>query len=32
LLDVEPLEAINMDLDPEEDGPVYEWFYDHKVH
>ena len=30
ILDVEPLEAICMDLDPEEDGPVAEWFYDHK--
>ena len=30
LLDVEPLEAIQMDLDPEEDRHVYEWFYDHK--
>lgn len=30
ILDVEPLEAIQIDLDPEEDGQVYEWFYDHK--
>lgn len=30
ILDVEPLEAICMDLDPEEDGSVAEWFYDHK--
>ncbi len=30
VLDVEPLEPIQMELDPEEDGPVYEWFYDHK--
>ncbi|KAF6025681.1 PRPF8 [Bugula neritina] len=30
ILDVEPLEAICMDLDAEEDGPVAEWFYDHK--
>ena len=30
VLDVEPLEAIQIDLDSEEDGSVYEWFYDHK--
>eukprot|EP00123_Amoebidium_parasiticum_P018097 comp24100_c1_seq1/m.43515 comp24100_c1_seq1/g.43515 ORF comp24100_c1_seq1/g.43515 comp24100_c1_seq1/m.43515 type:complete len:2277 (-) comp24100_c1_seq1:626-7456(-) len=30
ILDVEPLEAINMDLDEEEDKAIYEWFYDHK--
>jgi len=30
LLDVEPLEAIQLDLDEEEDAAVYEWFYDHK--
>jgi pre-mRNA-processing factor 8 len=30
LLDVEPLEAIQLELDPEEDGAVYQWFYDHK--
>ena len=30
ILDVEPLEAIQLELDPEEDSPVYEWFYDHK--
>lgn len=30
VLDVEPLEPIQMDLDPEEDSPVYEWLYDHK--
>jgi pre-mRNA-processing factor 8 len=29
LLDVEPLEAIQLELD-EEDGAVYRWFYDHK--
>ena len=28
-LDVEPLEPIQMELDPEEDGSVYEWFYEH---
>ena len=26
-----PVEAINLELDPEEDGPVAEWFYDHKA-
>lgn len=31
LLDVEPLEAITMELDDEEDAAVAEWFYDHKV-
>lgn len=30
ILDVEPLEAIQMDLDVDEDKEVYEWFYDHK--
>lgn len=30
LLDVEPLEAIQMELDPEDDKHVYDWFYDHK--
>ena len=30
VLDVEPLEAIQMDLDDEEDAPIAEWFYDHK--
>lgn len=30
IIDVEPLEAIQMDLDEEEDAPVAEWFYDHK--
>jgi pre-mRNA-processing factor 8 len=30
VLDVEPLEAIQMDLDPEEDSHVTKWFYDHK--
>ncbi|KAI0377858.1 pre-mRNA processing splicing factor 8 [Hypomontagnella monticulosa] len=28
--DVEPLEPIQMELDEEEDGAVYEWFYDHR--
>lgn len=30
ILDVEPLEAIQMDLDPDEDREVYDWIYDHK--
>ena len=30
LLDVEPLEAIQMELDSEDDRHVYDWFYDHK--
>ena len=28
--DVEPLEPIQMELDESEDGPVFEWFYDHR--
>ncbi|EMC99892.1 hypothetical protein BAUCODRAFT_63676 [Baudoinia panamericana UAMH 10762] len=28
--DVEPLEPIQMELDSEEDAPVYGWFYDHR--
>ncbi|RMZ87673.1 hypothetical protein DV736_g5100, partial [Chaetothyriales sp. CBS 134916] len=28
--DVEPLEPIQMELDETEDGPVYDWFYDHR--
>lgn len=28
--DVEPLEPIQMELDETEDGPVFEWFYDHR--
>ena len=28
--DVEPLEPIQMELDGTEDGPVIEWFYDHR--
>lgn len=28
--DVEPLEPIQMELNEDEDEPVYEWFYDHK--
>uniref|UniRef100_A0A7S3UEK3 MPN domain-containing protein n=1 Tax=Picocystis salinarum TaxID=88271 RepID=A0A7S3UEK3_9CHLO len=30
LLDMEPLESIQLELDEDEDGPVYDWFYDHK--
>ena len=30
ILDVEPLEAIQMELDNEEDGSVAEWFYEHQ--
>ena len=26
--DVEPLEAIELELDEEEDAPVFEWFYE----
>ncbi|KAF2237123.1 putative pre-mRNA splicing factor [Viridothelium virens] len=28
--DVEPLEPIQMELDENEDGPVVEWFYEHR--
>lgn len=28
--DVEPLEPIQLELDEGEDGPVFEWFYDHR--
>ena len=28
--DVEPLEPIQMELDEIEDGPVYDWFYEHR--
>ena len=30
VLDVEPLEAIQIELDPDEDASVCKWFYDHK--
>merc|ERR1712154_54216 len=30
IMDNEPLEAIQMDLDPDEDKAVMEWYYDHK--
>ena len=28
--DVEPLEPIQLELDEDEDSPVFEWFYDHR--
>lgn len=31
ILNVDPLEAIQMELDPEEDQAVFEWFYSHKA-
>lgn len=31
LLDLEPLEAIRMDLDEEDDAPVMDWFYENKA-
>ena len=30
ILDVEPLEAIQMELDADEDSPVAEWLYEHQ--
>jgi len=30
ILDVEPLEPVQIDLDPDEDKSVFDWFYDHK--
>jgi pre-mRNA-processing factor 8 len=30
ILDVEPLESIMMELDPDDDDAVKDWFYDHK--
>lgn len=30
LIDVEPLEAIQLELDEEEDASIIDWFYDHK--
>eukprot|EP01028_Stygiella_incarcerata_P001696 TRINITY_DN1308_c0_g1_i2.p1 TRINITY_DN1308_c0_g1~~TRINITY_DN1308_c0_g1_i2.p1 ORF type:complete len:2147 (-),score=420.47 TRINITY_DN1308_c0_g1_i2:810-7250(-) len=30
VLDVEPLDAIQLDLDEDEDSPIVEWFYEHK--
>ncbi|EZG56399.1 pre-mRNA-processing-splicing factor 8 [Gregarina niphandrodes] len=30
ILDQQPLEAIQMDLDAEDDGPVIDWFYEHQ--
>ena len=31
ILDVEPLEAIQMDMDPEEDKAISEWFYENRA-
>jgi pre-mRNA-processing factor 8 len=31
LLTVEPSEPVQLELNEEEDAPVYEWFYDHKA-
>jgi pre-mRNA-processing factor 8 len=31
ILDVEPLEAIQMELDDEDDASVIDWFYEHKA-
>lgn len=28
--DVEPLEPIQLELDEDEDGPVFDWFYEHR--
>jgi pre-mRNA-processing factor 8 len=30
IMDVEPLEAIQMEMDPDEDKAVVDWYYDHK--
>ena len=30
IMDVEPLEAIQMELDSDEDKAVVDWYYDHK--
>lgn len=30
IMEVEPLEPIQMELDPEEDKAVMDWYYDHK--
>ncbi|KXN66800.1 pre-mRNA-processing-splicing factor 8 [Conidiobolus coronatus NRRL 28638] len=30
ILEVEPLDPIQMEFDEEEDAAIYEWFYDHK--
>lgn len=31
LLDVDPGDPVQMELDETEDAPVYEWFYEHKA-
>ena len=30
VLDIEPLEAIQMEMDEEEDADIFDWFYEHK--
>jgi len=30
ILNMEPLDPIQMELDEDEDNPVFDWFYDHK--
>ena len=30
ILDVEPLEVIQMELDQEEEANIFNWFHDHK--
>jgi len=30
ILDVDPMEPIRLELDEEEDEPVFDWFYDHR--
>lgn len=29
ILDIEPLDPIQMELDEEEDNSIFDWFYDH---
>jgi pre-mRNA-processing factor 8 len=31
ILDVDPLDAIQIEMDEDEDGPVMDWFYEHLV-
>ena len=31
VLDFDPLDPLQMDLDEEEDNEVFDWFYDHKA-
>ena len=30
ILNMEPLDPIQMELDEDEDNPVFDWFYDHE--